>query len=415
MTPRPVKILSKPKLREAWRKSRDSSPNAGRPGIDNVTAVRFAANLDHNLAVLARGLRQGTYGPAPLRAVFIPKANSDKERMICIPTIADRVVQRAAVAYLTKNEKLPIYSSSSFGFLRERGTRAAINAAVEHRRSYDWCLKTDIESFFDRIPRPYLKSCVTKALGEHSLVPIISKVIDCDIRVTRWNRSSVEKQGIEMRVGVRQGMPLSPILANLALSEFDSKIERHGFKMVRYADDIAIFFETKQKAKEGHKHVKEMLASIELTIPELSDNSKTQLLGPSDPIDFLGREIVRIGIDSSNVVSRVAQKQINKIVKKIEDEFTLKARMRADSTFQETIVEICDSIGAYLAAYKDAYNYVSLDSALRAASSKVIGDIFLELFGQHALANITPEERRFLGMSHVDFGDALDALSDLEA
>jgi hypothetical protein len=202
-------------------------------------------------------------------------------------------------------------------------------------------------------------------------------------------------------------MPLSPILANLVLSEFDSKIERHGLKMVRYADDIAVFFETKQKAKEGHNLIKDLLASIELTIPELTDNSKTQLLGPSDPIDFLGREIVRIGSDG-NAVSRVAQKQINKIVRKLEDEYTLQSRMKADSNFQETIVEIWDSISAYLAVYKDAYNYVSLDSALRAVSSKIIGDIFMELFGERALSNITTEERRFLGMSHVDFGDPVN-------
>jgi hypothetical protein len=79
--------------------------------------------------------------------------------------------------------------------------------------------------------------------------------------------------------------------------------------------------------------------------------------------------------------------------------------MKADSNFQETIVEIWDSISAYLGVYKDAYNFVSLDSAVRAASSRIIGDIFLELFGERALSNITMEERRFLGMSHVDFGD----------
>jgi hypothetical protein len=210
-----------------------------------------------------------------------------------------------------------------------------------------------------------------------------------------------------MGVGVRQGMPLSPILANLVLSEFDRKIERSGLKMVRYADDIAVFFETKQKAKEGHKLIKEMLASIELTIPELTDNSKTQLYGPSDPIDFLGREIVRIGPDN-NVVSRVAQKQIRKIVRKLDDEYTLQSRMRIDSNFQETLVEIWDSVSAYLAVYKDAYNFISLDSALRGASSRIIGEIFRELFGEHALSNITNEERRFLGMNHVDLSDPVN-------
>jgi hypothetical protein len=199
-------------------------------------------------------------------------------------------------------------------------------------------------------------------------------------------------------------MPLSPILANLVLSEFDRKIEKSGLKMVRYADDIAIFFETKQKAQEGHKIVTEALAAIKLTIPGLTADSKTQLIGPSDPIDFLGWEIARIGADNK-VVSQVAKKQIRKIAKKLEDEYTLRERMKADSTFQETIVEISNSISGYLVVYKNAYNYVSIDSALRFVSRKIIGDIFLELFGENALANITPEEKRFLGMSHVAFDD----------
>jgi hypothetical protein len=174
--------------------------------------------------------------------------------------------------------------------------------------------------------------------------------------------------------------------------------------MVRYADDIAIFFETKQKAQEGHKIVTEALAAIKLAIPGLTEDSKTQIIGPSDPIDFLGWEIARIGADN-RVVSQVSKKQIVKIAKKLEDEYTLRERIKADSTFQETIVEISNSISGYLVVYKSAYNYVSIDSALRFASRKIIGDMFVELFGENALSNITPEEKRFLGMSHVAFDD----------
>jgi RNA-directed DNA polymerase len=404
MTPRPVKILSKSRLRSVWNDSRDSSPSAGRPGSDYITASGFAANLDDNITKLAARLRRGHYGPSPLKAVFIPKPNSDKERMICIPTVSDRLVQRAIISYLDKNKKFPIYNSSSFGFLRDLGTTAAINAAVAYRQSYDWCLKTDIEAFFDRIPRQYLKSCVVKALGRHSLVPIVSKVIDCEVKLTAWNRSKIQKHGIVMGAGIRRGMPLSPILANLVLSEFDRRVEHRGMRMVRYADDIAIFFQTKKEAQEGHQFVSDSLASIKLTIPGLGNHSKTQLIGPDDPIDFLGREIVRVGADS-RAVWRVAQKQIRKITGKLEGEYTLQERLKVDSNFQETIIEVWDSISAYFAIYKGAYNYVSLDSALRASSRKIIGDIFLELFGARALDSITQEQKRFLGMSHVDFDE----------
>jgi RNA-directed DNA polymerase len=411
MAPKPTKLLSKTKLRDAWRASRDSSTNAGRPGSDNVTALRFAANLDHNLGVLAKRLQKGIYGPAPLKAVFIPKPRSDKERMICIPTVADRVVQRAVVAYLVAKEKLPIYNSSSFGFIRGRGPAAAINAAIDFRRSHDWCLKTDIESFFDKIPRQYLKECVAKALGAHSLTPIISKVIDCEIRQSFLDRAKLEKYGIKMGLGVRQGMPLSPILSNLVLSKFDDQMERKGMKMVRYADDIVLFFKTKDEAKAGQQFVKAALKSIDLTIPELIDGSKTQLMGPSDPIDFLGREIVYVGA-ANDVVARVSQKQISKIVRKLEEEYSYQARIKAGSNFQDTVVEVSASISAYFGIYKDAHNFVSLDTALRGTSRKIISEIFFELLGEQALSKITIEGRKFLGMSHVNFGDPVDDLDE---
>src|SRR5580704_16744186 len=105
MAPRPARLLSKVKLREAWRDSRDSTTRAARPGIDGVTAERFAANLDENLTTLARRLRDGSYGPSSLLAVFIPKPNSNKERVICIPILIDRIVQRTIVRYLADNKK----------------------------------------------------------------------------------------------------------------------------------------------------------------------------------------------------------------------------------------------------------------------------------------------------------------------
>ena len=113
--PRPTKILSAKKLHQAWRSSRDATVHAARPGVDGITAQQFAAKLDSNLRATSKSLREGKYGPAGLKAVFIPKPNSDKERLICIPTVRDRVVQRTIVEYLVVNKKLPIYNSSSYG------------------------------------------------------------------------------------------------------------------------------------------------------------------------------------------------------------------------------------------------------------------------------------------------------------
>jgi hypothetical protein len=86
--------------------------------------------------------------------------------------------------------------------------------------------------------------------------------------------------------------------------------------------------------------------------------------------------------------------------------------MKADSSFQETIIDVWDSISSYFAIYKGAYYFASLDSSLRATSRRIIGDIFLELFGDRSLSNITPEQKKFLGMSHVDFDESENEMQE---
>lgn len=162
---KPLRILSKVRLRHVWNESRDSSKHAGAAGTDRETARQFAANLDSNLDQIVKRLHEGSYGFSGLRPVFIEKPGSNKERVICIPTVRDRLVQRTIVEYFVSSKRLPIRNSSSFGFVRGLGTSDAIARAVELRSVYDWCLKTDIESFFDQIPRPLLKQRVARAFA----------------------------------------------------------------------------------------------------------------------------------------------------------------------------------------------------------------------------------------------------------
>ncbi len=409
MYSKPTKILSKSNLLTAWQNSRDSSRKAGRPGIDNVTAQQFAAKLDYNLTVIARQLRTGSYGFARLKPVFIPKPNSSKERMICIPTVRDRVVQRAIGNYLTSRRCFPVYNSSSFGFIRGRRPADAVNAAVNLRTRYEWCLKTDIESFFDRIPRPYLKDRIGSLMQSHSLCPLIFKIIDLEVKELPINKAKIERQGVKRGMGVRQGMPLSPLLANLTLSKFDRQIETRKIPMIRYADDLALFFNSRQDAKIAKDIVSALLGELELTIPKIASGAKTQLLGPDDPLDFLGREIVRVGVDKK-YVARVSNRQIEKIKRYLEEEYSFQNRSKSDATFLETVVDLWRSISAYLGIYKDAYNYMILDSELRGTARTIMSDTFLDIFGADALDKITDEAREFLGIGTLDVPEPLNDL-----
>jgi RNA-directed DNA polymerase len=397
----PSRILSKSKLMQAWVASRDSTSNAGGPGIDGISAAQFAVRLEANISSLAKSIRNRQYGPSRLKGVAILKPNTTEKRLVCIPIVKDRIVQRTVVRHLVHGKKLPIYNSSSYGFIKGRGTAAAINRALELRSNFDWCLKTDIESFFDRVPRGELKDKVDRTLARSNIAPLIKKFIDCEIKDDNSLRATLAARGIKPGVGLRQGMPLSPILANLVLSSFDNDVERVKIEMVRYADDILLFFESKQKAHDGLKFISERLNRQGFTIPELADHSKTRLIGPREPVDFLGRQLIFLGSEQ-RFVSQISRVHIAKIRAYLEDQFNFATRASQGSDFQETVIDLSRSVAAYLGVYRDAHNFLALQSELRGCTRRIMEGIYEDVFGNSILNNVSEKGRNFLGIGSLD-------------
>jgi RNA-directed DNA polymerase len=192
-------------------------------------------------------------------------------------------------------------------------------------------------------------------------------------------------------------MPLSPLLANLALVDFDREVEGRGIEMVRYADDLALFFRNKEDALDGRKYIKLLLKTFELSIPEFGEDSKTKIISRSDPLEFLGREIVHLGRINS-FVARVSQRQIDKIKTKLMREFSFDKRLEDKSNLQDTVVELSRSIAAYLGIYRDAHNYRNLENELKGLRQSILTGIFRDLFGYECLQALSREGMKFLGI-----------------
>lgn len=391
--PRPSKILSKEKLFQSWNTSRDSTPRAGSPGIDTETAKSFASNLDANLDEIRKRLLDGSYGFSRLRPVFIRKPNSNKERVICIPTVRDRLVQRSIIRYLETSRRLPISHPSSYGFIKGKGTQKAVEAAVELRSVYDWCVKADIESFFDHIPRALLKERVISGLKNHSLTPLICDAISCEIKGSPDEHARAAASGIKGGLGIRQGMPLSPLLANFMLSKFDKSITAKRIPMIRYADDLLLFFSSEDEAKSGQKFVEEQLGQIDLKL----SSKKTTLHGPQDSVAFLGLEIAFLG-QYQKYVSRISRSQIRNIKDHLEDRYSFENLNRSSVTLNDTIIQLSRSIAAYLGVYQKAHDYPVLKIELQKTMSVIMSNIYSDIFGIDVFQNLSERKLRFLGI-----------------
>ena len=129
----------------AWEKVR---ANDGAPGVDAVSIDEFGSDEKNNLYKLWNRMSAGSYFPAQVRAVEIPKDHGLGVRVLGVPNVGDRIAQTAAAMLL--EEKLePIFHPDSYGY---RPGRSALDAlAVTRTRCWklDWAVDLDIRAFLD--------------------------------------------------------------------------------------------------------------------------------------------------------------------------------------------------------------------------------------------------------------------------
>ena len=204
-----------------------------------------------NLQSLLDRAKSGTYRAPPVRRVHIPKAGSTTEtRPIGIPTLEDKVLQRAVVMLLE-----PIYEqdfdAGSYGF---RPGRSAHDALEElWKRTMDssggWILEVDIRKFFDTLDHAHLREFLQHRVRDGVLKRLIGK----------WLKAGVMEEGNVSypEAGSPQGGVISPLLANVFLhyvldTWFRQEVQprlRGRAHLIRYADDFVILFTHEEDAR----------------------------------------------------------------------------------------------------------------------------------------------------------------------
>ncbi len=123
-----------------------------------------------------------------------------------------------------------------------------------------------------------------------------------------------ERMNRPRKIGILQGSPLSPLLANIYLHPFDKAMQRSGIRLVRYADDILLLCRTEARAHHALQHAQKRLAALKLEL----NRKKTQIAHFSTEIEFLGHIFDADGCYQPVSVSQknIIQKQIQHTFKK---------------------------------------------------------------------------------------------------
>jgi group II intron reverse transcriptase/maturase len=279
-------------LREACRRTRKD----GAAGVDGQTWREYEANLETNLRSLLDRAKSGSYRAPPVRRVHIPKGRGSETRPIGIPTLEDRILQRAVLMVLEavyEQDFLPC----SFGF---RPGRSAHDALADLRsvlmtRKVGWLLEVDIRSFFDTLDHAHLRRILEQRVRDGVLLRLIGK----------WLKAGVLERGSVSypEAGTPQGGVISPLLANVYLHEVLDKwvVERVAPRLqgpvhlVRYGDDFVLLFVCERDARRVLAALPKRFGDHGLTLhpdktrliefrrPNLWDREK-----PKVSFDFLG-------------------------------------------------------------------------------------------------------------------------------
>jgi group II intron reverse transcriptase/maturase len=212
-------IVDRSWLQEAARITL-ASRGARTPGIDGVDKQRMERELPECLERLRSELLDGSYQPQPARRVYIPKTDG-KQRPLGIPTLRDRIVQRAMLMAMD-----PIWESDfhrlSYGFRPERSVHHAIRTVKFQLQDGNhtvgrWVIEGDLASYFDTVHHRLLMKCVRRRIRDPRFLSLLWRFLKAGHVVRGLFRAASD--------GVPQGGVISPLLSNIMLHEYDQWLE----------------------------------------------------------------------------------------------------------------------------------------------------------------------------------------------
>ena len=289
-------ILERENLLRAWQRVKS---NAGAPGIDGMTVEGFPAFCREHWPRIRSALMEGTYRPAPVRRVFIPKP-AGSQRPLGVPPVLDRVIQQALAQVLT-----PLFedgfSPHSYGFREGRSAHQAVRHVEacwkEGRRHAVDC---DLKSFFDTVNHDRLMGQLRDKIHDRRVLGLIRRYLQAGVVLPDGTREATPQ-------GVPQGGPLSPLLANITLDPLDSRseaettallgcpkggeaineLERRGHRFARYADDFLVMVKS---AKAAERVMASLTRFVEGRLKLVVNRAKSKS-APLKQCAFLGFQI----------------------------------------------------------------------------------------------------------------------------
>lgn len=227
--------------------------NKGAPGIDKITTEEIKGVMQKEWPKIKQEILDGKYRPNPVKRVEIPKPDGSGVRKLGIPTVMDRIIQQALYQELVYTFEA-MFSENSYGFRKGRKAQQAVLKAQEYiQDGCEWVVDIDLEKFFDRVNHDILMSRVARKVKDKKILLLIRKFLQAGVMENGVVQATKE--------GTPQGGPLSPLLSNIMLDDFDKELEKRGLRFARYADDCNIYVRSEKAGQRVMESVVKFLTT----------------------------------------------------------------------------------------------------------------------------------------------------------
>jgi group II intron reverse transcriptase/maturase len=257
------RLLNEENLLDSWKYLNNKAAS----GVDRISTKEFEINLLSNIQGLVKSLKEKRYRAKLVRRVYIPKENG-KHRSLGIPTIGDKLIQKAVARILDA-----IYEQDflicSYGYRPTIGAKDAVRdiTTTLTRGRYSYILDADLQGFFDHINHQWLLKMLEERIDDKPFINLITKWLKAGVL-------STDGKILHPVTGTPQGGIVSPLLANIYLHFvldlwFEKKVKpncKGEAYLCRYADDFICAFRFKDDAEEFYKALVKRLKKFGLSL-----------------------------------------------------------------------------------------------------------------------------------------------------
>ena len=334
-------ILSRDNLNRAYKRVK---ANKGAPGIDGMTIGDALPWLREHREELLDSIRKGKYKPQPVRRKEIPKPDGGV-RKLGIPTVIDRIIQQAIAQQLVPIYE-PLFSDDSYGYRPGRSAQQAIQKVKQYaEQGYTSAVLVDLSKYFDTLNHELLMNLLRKNIHDKRVIELVK----------RYLKAGVMENGLRVRTteGSPQGGPLSPLLANIYLNEYDREMANRGVPVIRYADDIVVLAKSPRAAQRLLESTQRYLEG-KLKLKMNAEKSKVVSVFSIRNFKFLG---FALGKGKNGVYIRIHAKSLKKARAKLK-ELTSRSQGR-------NVRKVMENVKVYIRGWLGYFGIASMRTTMR--------------------------------------------------